>query len=408
MKISSVMLVFLMIGAINWTNLNDLQEEKGLSYYVFLRCIILLISVFYISLNFKSFMGLMSDSSFFRLVTLFMSIRILQSFTAPEMLLSLFKSIEFLAYTVTFTIICFKRRSNIPALLALLLQSYIIAVSISVMSAVLFPDTGLRMLGSLPQIQGVFPSWNSNGLAQVCSLLVLVAIYIKKELPTIYRISVISFLVAVVFFCQTRSVLLPFVLLIFMYFWRKTKDYRIKFLYIFLLVLSSILALVSVSEIWDYVSRGQNTETMLNLSGRLISWAYTIDYLIENPSVLLYGLGSYTGYKVILGPEAFILLEQSIAEHTLDNTYLELIVNSGLVGFTIFVYLIYKLHIILNSIRDRRERIIIQSMLYLILIRSLFVSSLLIQSSLIFIFLLSYGSILSLTRYGAVHKKCVV
>jgi len=402
------MLVCLMIGAINWTSLNDLQEEKGLSFYVLLRFIILSITIIYISLNFNIFIGLISDSSFFRLVTLFMSMRILQSFTAPEMLLSLFKSIEFLAYTVTFTIICFKRRSNISALLALLLQSYIIAVSIAVMSAILFPDVGLRMLGSLPQIQGVFPSWNSNGLAQVCSLLVLVSIYVKKELPSIYRISVISFLVTVVFFCQTRSVLLPFVLLIFMYFWRQTKDYRIKFLYIFLLVLSLILALVSVSELWDYVSRGQNTETMLNFSGRLISWAYTYDYLIENPSVLLHGLGSYTGYKEILGPETFILLEQTIAEHTLDNTYLELIVNSGLVGFTIFVYLIYKLHIILKSITDKRERIIIQSILYLILIRSFFVSSLLIQSNLIFIFLLSYGVILNLTRYGAVHKKCAV
>ena len=406
MKISSIMFLCLMVGAINWTSLNDLQEDKGLSIYVFFRFIILSLSILYITFNFKLVTRLISSSSFFRLVALFASIRILQSFTAPDMLLSLFKSIEFFAYTITFTIVCFKRRNNISSLLALLLTTYIIAVSVSVISAILFPDVGLRTLGSIPQIQGVFPTWNSNGLAQVCSLLVLVTIYLKKDLSSMYRISVILFLITVIFFCQTRSVLLPFVMLIVIYFWRNTTDYRIKFFYMFLLVISSILAFVSVAELWDYMSRGQNMETMINLSGRLISWAYTYDYLIENPSVLLYGLGPYTGYKDILGPEAFILLKQTIAEHTLDNAYLELIVNSGLLGFIVFCFVIIKLHIILKSIVNRRERIITQSILYLILIRSVFVSSLLIQSSLIFIFLLSYGSVLSLTRHGAEYKKC--
>ena len=72
----------------------------------------------------------------------------------------------------------------------------------------------------------------------------------------------------------------------------------------------------------EFLLRGQNTEVFTSLSGRIHFWEDTWNAFKESP---LFGKGFYAGQRELFGSS------------TVDNTYLEVLLNLGVVGFIVFL-----------------------------------------------------------------------
>lgn len=90
----------------------------------------------------------------------------------------------------------------------------------------------------------------------------------------------------------------------------------------------------------EYVVRGQGDALLLSLSGRVFYWSEAVRMFSERP---LLGHGFYTGVRVDLN-ERYAALDLS----TVDQTYLEVALNSGLIGLLPFLLALFGLGIMLT------------------------------------------------------------
>jgi O-antigen ligase len=377
----------------------DQLEKNSVEFYIFFRFFVLILLTFRVLYFLKPLIVLAKRSKLFVAFSLFCVVRVTQTFFAPDLGVALFKATEFFVYYLTFVTIVLRRIEEPRNLIRCVYVSLFTLVVLSVLSALMFPEYGLRDIGLIPQIQGVFPAWNSNGLAQVTLLLVFMRFYLSAKI-SLANVLQILLLLLILIFCQTRSVLFPGLILLAYILWKYTDHPLLKLSYVYCMVAILFVIYVGFDIFGFYAVRGQDEATLATFSGRLVSWSYSLEYLTTKPRVLLLGLGPYTGYKEILGPDAFIFLDQSVAEKTLDNSYLELLLNSGVIGMLLLLYCLRLFFKSIDKVEEPKLQIFLFVVAIFILFRSFFVSSLLLHSNISFLLILAFASVNGRSNYG--------
>lgn len=208
-----------------------------------------------------------------------------------------------------------------------------------VVSMVLFPDVAFRISESGKDVGSstggsIIPYVNANTLTQIGGTVFLVLfLYMldKKQ----YRIPVvlatlISFIVMILSHSRT-SIFATAILLCLLLI----KDHK-KFFVFSVPVIFLLVAYGSTQFVVDYMSRGQSSKELMSMTGRAWRWEIGWDVFLNNP---WFGTGYYSGHKAVLSGEIKHL-------STLDNTYLDSLVDIGILGtswlFIFHLYLLYK------------------------------------------------------------------
>lgn len=392
LNVNNIFVVLLILGSANLVPIWDQLEKNSSDLYIFFRFSVLIVAAVRVIWFAKPLVNLAKRSQLFVVFSLFCIVRVVQSIFAPDVNTALFKAIEFFVYYLTFVTISIRMIEKPRNLIAWVYGSLFTLVAVSTVSALIFPEYGLRYLGVIPQIQGVFPAWNSNGLAQIVLLLLFLRFYLSQNLSLIDVLQVLL-LLAIMVLCQTRSVLLPAMILLAYVVWKYTNGLLLKIGYIYLATALAFIMYVAFDVLSLYAVRGQDEASLVTFSGRLVSWSYSLDYLTLDSRTFLFGLGPYTGYKEILGPDAFVLLRQSVAENTLDNSYLELLMNSGIAVMLLLLYCLRLTFKNINNIYEPKLKTLLVVVLIFILFRSFFVSSLLLHSNILFLLILALTTV---------------
>ena len=102
--------------------------------------------------------------------------------------------------------------------------------------------------------------------------------------------------------------------------------------------------------ILTFLTRGNDPEQLLSLSGRLYYWELGLKYFRES---WLFGHGFYTGHRFLFE----IYPESNYFSNTFDNTWIDLLVDVGVLGVSLFLIFYFKLikNIIQSKIHLKKE-----------------------------------------------------
>ncbi len=183
-------------------------------------------------------------------------------------------------------------------------------------------------------LHGSFPLLNANTLTQLSGIVALISlnnflnhykIIDKLSFFFIYFLATIILLLS-----HSRTSLLAY----FITFMLIILIYNKKKLFIFLTWITSI-AIISglISKIvLPYIYRGQSQTLFLSLSGRTEFWPLVWNKFLQSP---LFGYGFYTAQRFTWGVGS------------VDNTYLEVLIGLGLIGFIVFIVPLVNISILL-------------------------------------------------------------
>lgn len=259
------------------------------------------------------------------------------------------------------------------------------------LGAVIWPEEALeRGVGFLGvQLAGVFPAVAANGVGELAGLLGVVCLVrvIYSPHKVCYGV-VFACCCATLILSQTRSALAGFVggglsILI------ASKRY---FSAVIMLAAAALaLSTSSADTFWKYIRRGQDTEMLANLSGRVDWWTVAIERIKERP---LLGYGAYSGGK-------FVVLQQlgDLETSGIHNDYLEILLGTGVVGLSLVIVVLASvwssvLRASQRPARSRRERAVsveALAVLTLLMIRSIFSSPLFWHPPLPFLLIVGYA-----------------
>lgn len=183
---------------------------------------------------------------------------------------------------------------------------------------------------------GVFPRINPNSLSQIGALTALSGFIsfmfmkdAKAKLP-----SIIIFLIGfgILLIAHSRTSLLAMIVCIIMILLYSKR----KALTLAIIIPSSIIFIMIGAQtlISDYILRGQSEKVFTSLSGRTEFWPIVWDAFLQSPIV---GHGYYSGHRQLQ------LDSYSIVASSVDNTYLEVLVDLGIVGLFIFLLSVFSL-----------------------------------------------------------------
>lgn len=165
---------------------------------------------------------------------------------------------------------------------------------------------------------GIVPRVNPNSLGQLSAMVLLVGVifWVLRGRLNIERLLLISVGSAGLFLANARTSVAAVALILFIFL---IVSRRLSGL--LLVGALTITGLFALGAFTDYLMRGQDINLFLTLSGRTWIWSIAWESIRENPWL---GLG-YAGHKTL---DIVLGMEYS----TIDNTYLESLVNVGLVG----------------------------------------------------------------------------
>ncbi len=178
---------------------------------------------------------------------------------------------------------------------------------------------------------GIFPRVNSNYLGQLSGTILFMLfirfVFIKRRVTIPDFISSIIIIYAF-YFSRARTSYLAFLsILAFLFWYRKSLGLFLLFIVLtfFVYTLRSTFVL--------HFSGGQNSEELIGMSGRLNNWQIAVNSYFDSP---YFGKGFYSGHKSIP-----INLERV---STLDNTYLDVLIDLGAFGFSVFLFFLLNLY----------------------------------------------------------------
>jgi len=182
---------------------------------------------------------------------------------------------------------------------------------------------GVGMLGI--QIVGVVPSWSSNGVGDLSGTLGLVALTRlqtrgwKCAHRSLYSAVLVVCLITLIF-AQTRSAILGMaagaVVVLLM-------SKRIGMMG-WLIAGVAALAFFAGNTAITYMTRDQNTELLMSLTGRTTWWEAALVRIADHPII---GYGAYAGARFV----ALADLGNGTTS-TIHNTYLDALIGTGLIG----------------------------------------------------------------------------
>jgi len=195
-------------------------------------------------------------------------------------------------------------------------------------------DWGLLGLGER-SMAGVAPSVNPNMLGQLGAMVILVGISGFLRITKEYRIGsafVIAVGLASLLLAYSRTSIISTIIFsaFILFLLRKTS------ILVLLIPLGAIIGVLMAEPFMTYLARGQSAEQFASMSGRTYMWDAALNAWELSP---WFGHGYYVGHKyVVLGGGRFL--------ETADNTYVETLVNLGVMGFglvTAFAFAYLKL-----------------------------------------------------------------
>lgn len=257
----------------------------------------------------------------------------LSAFYSDQFFISLWKGFEVVA-CITISIYLYLRLQsyrdvkqfwtlNIAFLFLLVCSSYI--------GIIITPSEALKEIrgGAMVTLEGVYPTINSNSLTQMTAIIIIVYfirhIYSSKIKLNYLAVIVFTFPALILSYGRT-SILALFISLVILLALNKN--------YLYLSVLGLIAAVIVWTDGYSYVmlflDKGGTLDTM---SGRLYYWPNVWDLFIESP---IFGYGFYVGARVIFAEKVNI---ESFA--TTDNTYFDVLLSVGILGFIPFALMLY-------------------------------------------------------------------
>lgn len=146
--------------------------------------------------------------------------------------------------------------------------------------------------------------------------------------------------IVVLLLSHSRSSILALAVMFFFLFYYGKRS-ALKRLNSFLILILVVVGIIYFRDFAiEYVARGQSFEQAASATGRLETYVVAIQVAVSSLKSILFGSGFYVGGRLVV-PEILGRLTLT----TIDQTFLEVLVNCGvfaLVPFTIFVAKIYR------------------------------------------------------------------
>mgnify|MGYP001319994059 FL=1 len=258
----------------------------------------------------------------------------LSAFWSAEPLQTLWKAIELLVMLMVATELYQDRRSPADRAAGIAASLMLLSFALCLMSlagAVLAPerawrDWGLEGLG-VRSMGGVVPMVNPNMLGQLGGIVAMVGIIrflLGSGLRTVgdYLVPAVGMATLLLAYSRTSIIACVVIYLLVTVILRRTRWL------LFLVLTGAVAATLFAEQFTTYLLRGQSTEQLQSLSGRMQMWESALNVFWERP---LLGHGFFVGHKSVEWGSSGILLA------TVDSTYVETLVNLGIVGFALVV-----------------------------------------------------------------------
>ncbi len=201
---------------------------------------------------------------------------------------------------------------------------------------------------SVPRLRSVVPTIADNPLAYVAvlgMLLLVVGIGPAWTLRVPVRVVLFAVYSGILLGTRTRTSVLIAVVLIVFALARVARE-RVGALVLLMVVsVGGVMGAALLNDtIASYLLRGQNARDVSTLTGRTPVWNQAVEYLDDAPWL---GHGFYSGHRLGLPP-----LPGTVAHSNLDNTWLESLVDVGVIG-TLFLalFLVIGTVVTLRSLR---------------------------------------------------------
>jgi len=172
-------------------------------------------------------------------------------------------------------------------------------------------------------------------------------------------ILILPLMVYIIFLSASRAGILALVfgILVYFIFLRKFYGWIIAAILIFVVIYIGINFIQELHEYKLGVAKFEDLEQDISLMGRFYIWYETIDMIRQNPSVLITGVG-LGAFRFAVSPHTPFFAGASGAH----NNYLHHLTETGILGFGIFIYLLFILFKI--SLKRSREKIRYDKSLY--------------------------------------------
>jgi O-antigen ligase len=276
-------------------------------------------------------------------------------------------------------------------LFGLLLASVWVGVVVSPGQA-LIPASGVLPV----QLNGFIAQVHPNTVGELGAIFTIAAVsrLLSREYKRHNRallLALLSIGAATMILAQTRSAIIGFFfgLALVLYFSRRLG--LIAFLGIAAVLLVLLTDVGTLGE--EFLRRGQSTQLLESLSGRVDWWEFGWHEFLKQPWI---GLGAYTGRFEVLAKLG------EIETSSIHNTYLDALINVGVVGLLPLIAALlgiwYQLMRTLRRYRydspERRLALEAVGILSVLTVRSFFTTGLIWHPSLFFLLILGYAELL--------------
>ena len=399
MKYKNFILILILLTTLNFSfrDFAAIQSGGAITNQVILRIIFISVLGILSFLNFDKILGIIRKSKILIFLIFILLYFILSSFWSVYPLWSLYISLELLIIFLSFTLYAELEGSPFIILKKLMIF-YSLLIGISYFNTFLgnpFNKFDLQLYG----LYSTFPIINPGFLAVLAlySICFTSFLGIKKNLKTI---SFFLFSIITLFLTQNRSSLIAFLLLFISYalFNRNYIGLR------YLLVSTPLLLIINPlkENIFNYLTRGNSRESLMTLSTRTITWAYSYSAMI-NESVFsnLFGLGAFAGVRFKIAPDSFFINSMGVSSFTTDNFWLDTYIDNGIFGLILIICFFVCLIINIFQIKDYRFKWFLLSIIIILLSRSIFISNIFAyRTNIMFFFIVS-----SITQFPEIRNK---
>ena len=257
-------------------------------------------------------------------------------------------------------------------------------------SCLLFPASQVGSFIAQNRIAGnILMYVPPNEMAELVlfSLAFSVFLFYKRQQTFIDFINVIVGIL-VIFGTKSRFAYLIVALLVFLYLLTNIKRFAIVFFTGFVIILYAVF---QTDFIEVYILRDGDTSKLLELTGRVKYWAFAIENI--NWKSLLIGHGFYFGSRFYLPT-----IDPHFAyKSNLDNTYLEILFNSGIISLILFILVLTKMFNI--SLKRGYDSMLFISFIMIISVKSLIGPSIVKETISLVFFFLTYHYCRPLVKY---------
>lgn len=274
----------------------------------------------------------------------------------------------------------------------------------------LIPEVGFMGV----QLKGVLPAVDSNGLAEICAILIVVAFlrFLLAVRHKVFYVVVMVFTLPAFVLAQGRSgttgMIVGLILILFF-------AVRARFVMLATAMFGLLLYLTPAGDIFmEFFMRKQDPKYFASLSGRTDVWAVAWEAFLQSP---LTGFGGYAGARFSGPAVGDQLFKMGEAASSVLSTWFEVLLGLGAPGFLLMAgALLRSWFILLRRIwfmpvkPDLAYRLAIEGVVVLavITVRSIFTPNLIWHFPAVFLLTVGYAEALrrtSFIRSGAKQLK---